>query len=145
MFENVEGILSYQNGETYRNIIELFSELGYNTEGRTLMAHHYGVPQKRKRVIILCTRKDLGVLPGDIYPQAITPSEEAQITAKDTIYDLESVECSENAMYNSSYSSTILKFFKKEISAGDYIDLIRDNRCVSPTIDEDFDDDAIED
>ena len=144
VFENVEGILSYQNGETYRNIIELFSELGYNTEGRTLMAHHYGVPQKRKRVIILCTRKDLGVLPGDIYPQALTPSEDAQITARDTIYDLESVECSENAMYNSSYSSTILKFFKKEISASDYIDLIRDNRGVSPTNDEDFEDDTIE-
>lgn len=144
VFENVEGILSYQNGETYRNIIELFSELGYHTEGRTLMAHHYGVPQKRKRVIILCTRKDLGVLPSDIYPQAITPNEDKQITAKDTIYDLENVECVENASYSSTYSSTILKFFKREMSAEAYINAIQDHREASICIDEDFEEEEIE-
>ena len=139
VFENVEGILSYQNGETYRNIIELFSELGYNTEGRTLMAHHYGVPQKRKRVIILCTRKDLGVLPKDIYPDPITPNEDKQITAKDTIYDLENVECSETAVYNSTVTSLILRFFKNQISAEEYISAIKDERNISSLgVDEDF-------
>ena len=43
VFENVEGILSYEGGETYRNIIELFSELGYYTEGRKLSANEYCV------------------------------------------------------------------------------------------------------
>lgn len=128
VFENVEGILSYQGGETYKNIIGLFSELGYNTEGRTLMANYYGVPQKRKRVIILCTRKNLDILPSDIYPQPITPNEEGQATAQDAIYDLENVECSETAVYNSSYSSAILKFLKKEISAETYINLMRNNQ-----------------
>ena len=141
VFENVEGLLSYQNGETYRNIIELFSELGYNTEGRTLMAHYYGVPQKRKRVIILCTQKNLGILPRDIYPEPITPNEDRQITAFDTIYDLENVECSENAVYNSDFTSKIIKYFKKDITAEEYIKKVKDNRKLNPTLfDENFGD-----
>lgn len=132
VFENVEGILSYQGGETYRNIIELFSELGYYTEGRTLMANHYGVPQRRKRVIILCTRKDLGVLPADLFPSPITPNIDHQVTAHDTISDLENVPCSEHAVYASKYSSPILKFLKGEISADDYLDDIKKTRCNLP-------------
>lgn len=121
VFENVEGILSHQGGETYRNIIELFSELGYNTEGRKLHANHYGVPQRRKRVIILCTRKDIGFLPKDIYPEPITPNDDRQITAYETMYDLENVGCSEDAKYASSYSSSILQFLKGKIEAEEYV------------------------
>lgn len=120
VFENVEGLMSFQNGETYRNIIELFSELGYNTEGRILMANHYGVPQKRKRVIILCTRKDLNVLPKDIYPISITQDEKTQTTAYETIFDLENVKCGENAKYSSNYSSNILQYFKGYLSAEEF-------------------------
>lgn len=50
VFENVEGLLSYQGGKTYREVHSLFGDLGYNTEGRTLVASDYAVPQKRKRV-----------------------------------------------------------------------------------------------
>ena len=133
VFENVEGLLSYQNGETYRNIIELFSELGYHAEGRTLMANHYGVPQRRKRVIILCTKKELNILPSDIYPTAITPNMDRQATAYDTMFDLESVECSENAKYSSTFSSTILQFLKHEITADEYLEKMLDERdALSP-------------
>lgn len=128
VFENVEGILSYQGGETYRDIITLFSELGYNTEGRKLMANHYAAPQRRKRVIILCTRKDLSVRPADIFPTEITPNPDRQISAYETIFDLEKVECSETAKYNSEYRSNILQFFKDEISIEEYIDRSTDPR-----------------
>ena len=112
--------MSFQGGETYRNIISLFSELGYEAEGRLLHAVQYGVPQKRKRVIILCIRKDLKISPSDVYPKPITPEEENQITVKDTIFDLENVECSESARYASDYSSPIIKFFKGELDAEKY-------------------------
>lgn len=130
VFENVEGLLSYQNGETYRNIIELFAELGYNCEGRKLMANNYGVPQKRKRVIILCTRKDLSILPKDLYPSYITPNESNQITAKDTIGDLESIPCSENAVYKSGNQSDILQYFRGKISINDFIKKITDDSLI---------------
>jgi len=128
VFENVEGLLSYQNGETYRNIIELFSELGYLAEGRTLMANHYGVPQRRKRVIILCTKKELNILPSDIYPSPITPNMDKQATTYDAMFDLEGVECSETAKYSSTFSSPILKFLKYEITADEYLSKMLDQR-----------------
>lgn len=130
VFENVEGILSFQGGETYQNIIELFSELGYYTEGRKLMANHFGVPQKRKRVIILCTRKDIGVLPKDIFPAPITIDEYKQITAYQTIFDLESVSCCDEAKYSSEYTSDILKVLKGQIDMEEYI---RRVACVNNT------------
>ena len=131
VFENVEGLLSYQNGETYHNITELFSELGYNTEGRKLFANHYGVPQRRKRVIILCTRKDLDVMPSDLYPDPITPDENHQITAYETIFDLEQLECSETAKYDSSYSSLMLQYLKGEIGADRYTEEIIEQHNVT--------------
>ena len=121
VFENVEGLLSYRGGETYRDIIALFSELGYFTEGRKLTANSYAAPQRRKRVIILCTRKDTDVLPAEIFPPEVTPCPERQVSAYETIFDLERVECSENAKYNSDYRSDIIRYFRNEISIEEYV------------------------
>lgn len=121
VFENVEGLISYQGGKIYRELHTLFSELGYNTEGRILMANDYAVPQKRKRVIIICTRNDIDVLPSELFPKPITKLEEEQVTARETIYDLEGVECGETAKYSKGYDSDILKFFKGQISYDDYM------------------------
>lgn len=120
VFENVEGLLSYQGGKTYKEVHTLFSELGYNTEGRTLLASDYAVPQRRKRVIIICTRQDMGINPSDLFPRPITANNN-QVTARETISDLENVECGENAKYAESDESEILKFFKGTISYEEYI------------------------
>ena len=125
VFENVEGILSYQGGETFREILSLFNELGYNAEGRKLSANNYAVPQRRKRVIILCTRKDMDILPSDIFPEEIT-GEKTQISAYETIGDLENIECSENAKYENTSSSTIIDYFKGKIDAEKYIGLMKE-------------------
>ena len=144
VFENVEGILSHQNGQTYANIIELFSELGYYTEGRKLLTSQYGVPQRRKRVIILCTRKDLGVMPSELYPDVLTPNLDRQVTAKETIYDLETVQCAEDAQYGSSYSSPMLQYLKHEISIDEYLSQVTDTRGVlsETALDAEEDDDV---
>lgn len=122
VFENVEGLLSYHGGQTYREVHTLFGELGYNTEGRSLMANNYAVPQKRKRVIIICTRKDLGIMPADLYPKEITPKEDTQVTAWETMGDLETVECSDTARYADCHESDAVKFFKKKISYAEYVE-----------------------
>lgn len=95
-----------------------------------MLSNHYGVPQRRKRVIILCTRKDLNVTPSDLYPDPITPNDENQITAHETIFDLEKIECSETAKYNSSYSSLMLRYLKGEISADRYVEEVREQHVV---------------
>ena len=123
VFENVEGLLSYQGGKTYHEVHTLFTELGYNTEGRTLMASDYAVPQKRKRVIIICTRNDIAVTPGELFPEPITTKESNQVTARETIADLETVPCDDTAKYVDGDSSDILRFFKGHITYGEYVTL----------------------
>ncbi len=121
VFENVEGLISYQGGKTYREVHALFSELGYKTEGRSLMASDYAVPQKRKRVIVICTRNDLGIEPSELYPEKITVRESHQVTARETIGDLEKVDCSDTAEYIPGDESDILQFLKGRISYEDYV------------------------
>lgn len=118
----MEGLLSYQGGKTYQAIHSLFSEIGYHTEGRTLMCSEYAIPQKRKRVILICTCKNLEIKPSELFPKPITPSAECQITARETIADLENVACLEETFYNSDSDSDIVKFFKGNITEAEYID-----------------------
>lgn len=125
VFENVEGLLSYQNGKTYNELHQLFSSLGYKTEGRLLLATNYGVPQKRKRVIVICVKKDLLFDPADLFPAPITSEESMQITAGETISDLEDIPCNENASYKEKTESNILQLLKGKMSYSDYIKTIK--------------------
>ena len=56
VFENVPGLLSAtdQEGDSYLNLMQgLFQEYGYKTEFETLNAKDYGVPQNRRRIIVV--------------------------------------------------------------------------------------------
>ena len=54
VMENVTGILSMRNGEAIKEIITSFEEIGYHVNKPfKLNAEEFGVPQKRKRVIIV--------------------------------------------------------------------------------------------
>ena len=57
--ENVAGILQARHREAFDNIIESFSEANYEVSYELLNAHDYGVPQDRKRVIIVGVHKSL--------------------------------------------------------------------------------------
>lgn len=56
LFENVEGITTFGNGETVRIIKECFAEIGYDTEEKVLYASDYGVPQHRNRFFMVGNR-----------------------------------------------------------------------------------------
>jgi DNA (cytosine-5)-methyltransferase 1 len=56
VFENVTGLLSARNsnGEKIIDLLKMaFAEIGYNVEMHVLNAADYGVPQRRRRVIIV--------------------------------------------------------------------------------------------
>lgn len=57
--ENVRGLVSHDNGKTLQTMIDVFTEIGYNVKYEILKAVNYDVAQKRERVIIIGTRKDL--------------------------------------------------------------------------------------
>ena len=66
VMENVKGLLSMQNGEVIKTIVEEFTnagEYGYNVAYKVLVASDYGVPQNRERVILIGYRKDLNIQP----------------------------------------------------------------------------------
>jgi DNA (cytosine-5)-methyltransferase 1 len=62
--ENVTGLLSKKNENVLKAIIKSFMDLGYTIDVKVLSAHHYGVPEKRRRTIFLGNR--FGVK--NIYP-----------------------------------------------------------------------------
>ena len=51
--ENVKGLLSHDNGETFRTIIATLDELGYDIQWQVLNSKNHGVPQNRERVFII--------------------------------------------------------------------------------------------
>lgn len=53
VLENVKQLTSHNGGETIRRIVEILQGLGYSVEFRVLNALHFGLPQKRERVVIV--------------------------------------------------------------------------------------------
>lgn len=73
LLENVKGLLSHDNGNTFKTIIGSLDELGYDLQWQVLNSKNFGVPQNRERVFII------GHLRGTSRPQVfpITNSNES--------------------------------------------------------------------
>lgn len=80
--ENVPGILHPKHSEAFANIIKEFESAGYEVSQQLLNANDFGVPQDRKRVIIVGYRKDLDRR--FEFPQ----TQEYKPVLKDAIWDL---------------------------------------------------------
>lgn len=89
LMENVEGILTSNNGKTYQSIKDSFRELGYTLSGKKMHAVRFGVPQKRKRVIMI------GLLTGnpeECFPDEVLTKTCQYLTVKDAISNLPFLE-----------------------------------------------------
>ena len=53
LLENVKGLLSHDNGNTFKTIISTLDELGYDIQWQVLNSKNFGVPQNRERVFIV--------------------------------------------------------------------------------------------
>jgi DNA (cytosine-5)-methyltransferase 1 len=53
VLENVVGLATHKGGETIQIMQECFAGLGYEVDWRILNAAHFGVPQKRERLIMI--------------------------------------------------------------------------------------------
>tara|TARA_B100000242_G_C43031556_1_gene480613 strand:+ start:56 stop:1108 length:1053 start_codon:yes stop_codon:yes gene_type:complete len=73
--ENVPGLLFRRHSESLKNIFNEFLNLGYNVSFQILNANDYGVPQNRKRVIIVgypSSFKSFFSAPKPIEPKKVT-------------------------------------------------------------------------
>lgn len=59
--ENVPGIVSRTHINEFNSLLENFSSLGYNITYNVVDTRNYGVPQERRRVIIVGYHKSLGL------------------------------------------------------------------------------------
>lgn len=87
VMENVKGLLSMQNGEVIKTIVDEFTnagECGYNVAYKVLVASDYGVPQNRERVILIGYRKDLNIQPRHPEPYEL----DHLVTVDEAINDL---------------------------------------------------------
>jgi DNA (cytosine-5)-methyltransferase 1 len=53
LLENVKGLLSHDDGRTFKTIISTLDELGYDLQWQVLNSKNFGVPQNRERVFIV--------------------------------------------------------------------------------------------
>ncbi len=81
LIENVPNILTAENGLFKNEIISLFESIGYSINCDVLKASDYGVPQDRRRAIIIGKK-------GKSKPELPKPTNEV-ITIYDAISDLE--------------------------------------------------------
>jgi len=89
LLENVEGILTSNNGKTFESIKENFKSLGYNLNGKKIHAVKYGVPQKRKRVVMIGVLNDN---PDKYFPEELLKNDYEYIKVEEAIGDLPSLE-----------------------------------------------------
>lgn len=83
VMENVSGLLSMENGNTFENIKKEFTMAGYHVEHDILSAADFGVPQSRNRVFIIGSRKPIPKK--KLYPKATVKE---HVKVKDALSDL---------------------------------------------------------
>lgn len=119
VFENVVGLLSYNKGETFNEIKKMFLTLGYKLHAETLDFSDYGVPQRRRRVIIIGVRNNINIEPSKLFPDKITKNK--KISVMETIGDLDI------NINSSNMNSKFISLMKNKISYDHYIDSIKEN------------------
>ena len=58
IWENVKGVLSHNDGETWKHIKKEFERLDYDFHVQVLNAKNYGIPQTRDRLFVVGFKKD---------------------------------------------------------------------------------------
>ena len=87
LLENVKGLLSHDNGNTFKTIISTLDELGYDIQWQVLNSKNFGVPQNRERVFIIGHLR--GTARPEVFPVGGTnkeSDERLQSTAIDSNY-----------------------------------------------------------
>lgn len=59
LFENVDGMVSQKHKPFFRNLVKMIKKVGYRVVWKVIDCYNYGVPQHRKRLMMVGLRKDL--------------------------------------------------------------------------------------
>ena len=110
IFENVVGVLSMDSGKLFNKIQLEFKSIGYDLKYKVLNAADYGVPQLRKRVILVgCKGENTFEYPAPTHGEGLIP----YVTLEDAIGDLPELGNNESAdFYKYEVKNDFLSFVK---------------------------------
>lgn len=82
--ENVPGLLSVNDGRDFSTVVHDLARLGYGFCWRVLDARHFGVPQRRRRVVIVGRLGDTGAAAAQVLlePEGVPGNPAAGITPR---------------------------------------------------------------
>lgn len=72
IIENVTGLLAKKNEKTISSIFNLFHKMGYNLDVQVMSAENYGVPERRRRTIIIGSRINEKIVFPKAHPKIMT-------------------------------------------------------------------------
>lgn len=103
VIENVTGMLAKKNEKTLKSIFDCFKKMGYTMDVRVLSAHEYGVPEMRRRTILLGNR-----IGADIVFPVITHGESKKRPAVTVAEALADIKDKKGKLHNHDLDSALL-------------------------------------
>lgn len=121
--ENVKGLVSHDNGKTFKVISKIIDELGYYlVPPRVLKAVMYKVPQKRERIFLVGIRKDFADKVTFHWPSPY----HRVMTLQDTFYKGELYDCDVPKSIGQKYPKRKAEILSLVPQGGDWRDLPED-------------------
>jgi DNA (cytosine-5)-methyltransferase 1 len=111
LFENVTGLVAKKNKLILKKIFQFFEKLGYNMDARILSAEEFGVPEKRRRAIIM------GVRGGECLFPEVTHGPRAGKKVKTVAQALKNLKARNGHIYN--HETKLAEIKKKDDSKED--------------------------
>jgi DNA (cytosine-5)-methyltransferase 1 len=88
--ENVTGLLAKKNEDTLKNIFKKFKTLGYDMDVQVMSSQNYGVPEKRRRTILIGTRLNVDIeFPKITHDTIIAKTYRPPMTVGDALSNIE--------------------------------------------------------
>ena len=107
VIENVTGLLAKKNEHTLKAIFRRFKSLGYHLDVQVLSAHHYGVPEKRRRTIFIGSKVNKEIkFPKITHDIETRTKYHPPVTVGDILEDL---SCKKGQIYNHDLESASIK------------------------------------
>jgi DNA (cytosine-5)-methyltransferase 1 len=78
--ENVPSLLKYKEGRVFARFKEVIEDAGYNVQWEVAQCEQYGVPQRRRRLVVIASKLAL--------PPKLRPTHSAPLTVRDAIASL---------------------------------------------------------
>lgn len=126
VFENVTGLLNMEKGAVFQEVLSALGKVAKEIRWWQVSAEEYGVPQRRKRVIVAGFRR-LPAFKLDVPPLSSGLVGVKPVSVLEALNDLPSVLAGEDGTmldYRNRPETSYQKLMRGEISAQKYLDIL---------------------